>query len=86
MKMQKFYNLLFLSVGYEEHKNVSFSPNEYLGCCERNSFSLCVSQGIKNGSGFSTMLVAGVAAYYDALELRGKDVSKASPPRNNLIS
>ena len=31
------------------------------------------------------MLVAGVA-YYDALELRGKDVSKASPPRNNLIS
>lgn len=32
------------------------------------------------------MLVAGVAAYYDALELRGKDVSKASPPRNNLIS
>ena len=32
------------------------------------------------------MLVAGVASYYDALELRGKDVSKASPPRNNLIS
>ena len=52
----------------------------------KETLSLCVSQGIKNGSGFSTMLVAGVAAYYDALELRGKDVSKASPPRNNLIS
>lgn len=50
----------------------------------KGTLSLCVSQGIKSGSGFSTMLVAGVA-YYDGLELRGKDVSKASP-RNNLIS
>ena len=42
MKMQKFYNLLFLSVGYEEHKNVSFSPNEYLGCAVKETLSLCV--------------------------------------------
>lgn len=40
--MQKFYNLLFLSVGYEEHKNVSFSPNEYLGCAVKETLSLCV--------------------------------------------